>query len=63
MKNFKVLKKSKISAARIGELTTTHGKISTPVFMPVGTLGSVKSLSPDELNDLKAEIILANAYH
>ena len=49
--------------ARVGQITTPHGKIDTPVFMPVGTLGSVKTVSPAELTDLKAQIILANNYH
>ena len=63
MKPFSIVKQSKISQARLGELETAHGKIITPVFMPVGTLGAVKTVSPDELDDLNAEIILANTYH
>lgn len=51
------------SRARRGRMTTAHGVIETPVFMPVGTLGSVKSLTPDELEELGAQIILANTYH
>lgn len=61
--NFKILHKSKKSNARIGELETAHGKITTPVFMPVGTLGAVKTLTPDELKEIGAEIILGNTYH
>jgi len=49
--------------ARCGELTLRHGVVHTPVFMPVGTQGSVKSLAPDDLDTLGAEIILANTYH
>ncbi|MFA5928820.1 MAG: tRNA guanosine(34) transglycosylase Tgt, partial [Candidatus Margulisiibacteriota bacterium] len=49
--------------ARAGVLHTPHGDIQTPVFMPVGTLGTVKSLTPDMLNDLGAQIILSNTYH
>jgi len=49
--------------ARTGELATAHGPFSTPAFMPVGTQGSVKSLSPHDLKDLGAEIILSNTYH
>lgn len=49
--------------ARTGILTTPHGPIRTPVFMPVGTKSSVKSLTPDDLMDLSSEIILANTYH
>jgi queuine tRNA-ribosyltransferase len=44
-------------------MTTAHGTVETPVFMPVGTLASVKSISPDELEDLGASIILGNTYH
>ena len=49
--------------ARAGSLTTKHGKIDTPVFMPVGTYGAVKSLSPEDLEDLNFEIILGNTFH
>ena len=49
--------------ARVGEVITSHGKIHTPVFMPVGTYGAVKTLSPRELTDLEAQIILSNTYH
>ena len=49
--------------ARAGVLTTPHGEVHTPVFMPVGTLATVKSLTPDDLLQLGAEIILANTYH
>ena len=52
------------SKARAGEITTDHGVIQTPIFMPVGTAGSVKSVHQRELaNDLKAQIILGNTYH
>jgi len=63
MKTFRTIKQSKISSARTGELITAHGVIKTPVFMPVGTLGSVKTLSPEELGEMGAEIILGNTYH
>ena len=49
--------------ARVGEVITSHGKIHTPVFMPVGTYGAVKTLSPRELTDLEAQIVLSNTYH
>lgn len=49
--------------ARCGELTTAHGTFRTPVFMPVGTVGCVKALSPDDLHGLHARIILGNTYH
>jgi len=49
--------------ARRGRLTTPHGVIETPIFMPVGTQGSVKGVSPRELDELHAQIILGNSYH
>ena len=49
--------------ARRGRITTPHGVIETPVFMPVGTQGTVKAVAPWELKDLKAQIILGNTYH
>ncbi len=49
--------------ARRGELTTAHGTIQTPIFMPVGTQGSVKSLCPQDLHDAGSQIILGNTYH
>jgi queuine tRNA-ribosyltransferase len=50
-------------AARRGRLTTAHGTIDTPAFMPVGTYGTVKAMSPDELRDLGAQIVLGNTFH
>ena len=50
-------------AARTGRLHTAHGPVDTPIFMPVGTVGSVKALAPDDLHALGAEIILGNTYH
>src|SRR5690554_7976881 len=53
-----------VSAARAGSITTDHGSIQTPIFMPVGTAGSVKAVSQQQLvDDVKAEIILGNTYH
>jgi queuine tRNA-ribosyltransferase len=49
--------------ARTGLLTTVHGTVATPMFMPVGTLATVKSLSPDELHAIGSGMILANTYH
>jgi queuine tRNA-ribosyltransferase len=49
--------------ARLGRLTTPHGAVDTPAFMPVATQGSVKSLSPDDLRAAGAQIVLANTYH
>jgi queuine tRNA-ribosyltransferase len=60
---FSLIHKDTNSKARLGKLKTAHGEINTPVFMPVGTQGSVKTLSNDELNECGAEIILGNAYH
>jgi queuine tRNA-ribosyltransferase len=62
--NFKIAGKDKNSKARAGELTTAHGKIQTPIFMPVGTVASVKGVHQTELkNDINADIILGNTYH
>ncbi len=60
---FKIIKEDLSSAARITELKTERFIVKTPVFMPVGTLGTVKTLSPLELKDLGASIILGNTYH
>lgn len=49
--------------ARAGLLQTAHGSIETPIFMPVGTVGSVKAIAPDDLNAIGAQIILGNTYH
>ena len=49
--------------ARAGILQTAHGQIETPIFMPVGTVGSVKAIAPDDLNNIGAQIILGNTYH
>ena len=62
--HFDILNKDKGSAARAGKLTTDHGAIETPIFMPVGTAGTVKGVHQRELKqDVKAEIILGNTYH
>jgi queuine tRNA-ribosyltransferase len=61
--HFILHKKSKESDARLGEINTFHGKINTPVFMPVGTQGTVKTLSKEELTSSNVEIILGNTYH
>src|SRR5436305_10553879 len=50
-------------AARLGRLTTPHGEIETPVFMPVGTLASVKGVPQDVLEELGVQILLGNTYH
>ena len=61
---FKLEAEDKNSKARAGEITTDHGVIKTPIFMPVGTAGSVKAVHQHELaNEIKAQIILGNTYH
>lgn len=61
---FQIQKKDQYSKARAGEITTAHGVIQTPIFMPVGTVASVKSVHQRELKeDVKAQIILGNTYH
>lgn len=62
--DFKLQNKDKDSNARAGIITTAHGQIETPIFMPVGTIGSVKAVHQRELNnDINAQIILGNTYH
>ncbi len=63
MFNFEIVSASKTTKARAGLLQTAHGAVETPVFMPVGTLATVKSLSPEELLDCGTQIILGNTYH
>jgi len=60
---FELLKTDSTSKARLGRLTTPHGLVDTPVFMSVGTQGSVKALDPRELREMGTQIILGNAYH
>lgn len=60
---FSITARSGGSSARAGMLSTAHGEIKTPVFMPVGTLGTVKGLTPEELDAIGAPIILGNTYH
>ncbi len=61
--SFTVLATDPASAARAGRLELAHGVVETPIFMPVGTQGSVKTLHPKELEELGAQIILGNTYH
>ena len=63
MSSFNLLKTSAQSKARAGELTTRHGKVPTPVFLPVGSQGAVKTLTPDEVKDIGYKMLLANTYH
>lgn len=61
---FKLQAQDPLSKARVGELTTAHGVIQTPIFMPVGTAGTVKAVHQQELiDDIQAQIILGNTYH
>ena len=60
---FEVIKECKKTGARTGVLTTPHGVINTPVFMPVGTQATVKTMTPEELKEMGARIILGNTYH
>ena len=60
---YELIKKDEDTGARAGVLHTPHGSFPTPIFMPVGTQATVKAVSPDELKDLGAGIILSNTYH
>jgi queuine tRNA-ribosyltransferase len=60
---FEILKKSKKSKARVGKIHTPHGVVNTPVFLPVGTQGTVKTMSPRDLDEIGAEMVLSNTYH
>ena len=61
--SFEILKTDSFSRARRGRLVTQHGVVETPIFMPVGTQGTVKAMTPDELCSVGAQIILGNTYH
>lgn len=60
---YDLVKKEKNTKARLGVLHTPHGDIETPVFMPVGTQATVKAMTPEELKEIGANIILSNTYH
>jgi queuine tRNA-ribosyltransferase len=60
---FKVFKNSLASKARLGEIRTPHGHFETPVFMPVGTQGTVKAVSSEDMKEMGIKIVLANTYH
>ncbi|MCH4169193.1 MAG: tRNA guanosine(34) transglycosylase Tgt [Streptococcaceae bacterium] len=60
---YRLIKKEKYTGARLGEIETPHGTFRTPMFMPVGTLATVKTMSPEELKQMGAGIILSNTYH
>jgi queuine tRNA-ribosyltransferase len=61
--DFKIKEKSPLSAARLGTLSTAHGTVQTPAFMPVGTQATVKALTPGELEEMGTGLILSNCYH
>ncbi len=61
--DFELIKSDTDTKARRGVVSTPHGKINTPIFMPVGTQATVKAMSPEELKEIQAEIILGNTYH
>ena len=60
---YELIKTDKKTRARRGRVTTPHGVIQTPVFMPVGTAATVKAMRPEEVREMGAEIILSNTYH
>ncbi len=60
---YRLIKKEKHTGARLGELITPHGTFPTPMFMPVGTLATVKTMAPEELKEMGAGVILSNTYH
>ncbi|MFZ5844872.1 MAG: tRNA guanosine(34) transglycosylase Tgt, partial [Patescibacteria group bacterium] len=60
---FRVLKQDHKTQARIGEIQTSHGKVDTPAFVPVGTQATVKTLTPEELNTLGVQLFFVNTYH
>jgi tRNA-guanine family transglycosylase len=61
--NFKILKKSKISRARLGFLETEHGVVETPCFVPVATQAVVKTLDSKEVEETKSQILISNTFH
>ena len=60
---FSVIQRDASCGARLGSLKTAHGVIETPIFMPVGTNATVKAMTPEDLREVEARIILANTYH
>ncbi len=60
---FKILKKSKVSNARLGILKTSHGEIETPAFTPVATQAVVKTLTSEEVKETKSQILICNTFH
>lgn len=60
---YELIKEEKYTGARLGRVHTPHGSFDTPIYMPVGTLATVKGLSPEELQTMGADIVLSNTYH
>ena len=60
---YELIKTCKQTGARLGRVHTPHGSFDTPMFMPVGTLATVKTMTPEELKEINAQIILSNTYH
>src|SRR5699024_9154827 len=60
---YELIKTCKQAGARLGRVHTPHGSFDTPTFMPVGTLATVKTMSPEDLQEMNANIILSNTYH
>ena len=63
MLTFNITAQSTDTRARAGVLETCHGRVETPIFMPVGTLGSVKAVTPEDLTACGVQILLGNTYH
>ncbi len=61
--HFTLIKNDTSTKARLGRLTTPHGVVETPCFMPVGTQGTVKAVLPRDLHELGCQILLGNTYH
>ena len=60
---FEIIVKDKKAKIRVGKITTAHGIIETPAFVPVGTKGTVKGLTPQDLREAEAQILFGNTYH
>jgi tRNA-guanine family transglycosylase len=61
--SWKIIANCSTTKARVGKLTLPHGPVDTPVFMPVGTQGTLKGLTPKQLEELNCQIMLNNTYH
>ena len=63
MFEFKVLRKSKKSRARLGVISTPHGEIETPAFVPVATRATIRTLDTSEIEDIGAQVLICNTFH